>query len=265
VRTFVSAGLAVALATAVGCDRGARETTPAADGERKPLTVFAAASLTDVLGDFEAVFERRNAVDIRASYGASSDLSRQIADGAPADVYLSASKTWIEQLKKTGWLDGDYVVVARNRLVCIAAPDIPLLDPRPTGLRQLYEDLVKSGWRVAVADEGVPAGDYARQAMKSVGLLDSYKPNLVGQKDVRAVLRAVAGGELPTGFVYATDAQTAKVTVVFEVDPNLHDSIEYYAAVVSGSPNAVAARDYIVLLRAGAGRNVFETRGFGLP
>jgi molybdate transport system substrate-binding protein len=229
------------------------------------LTVLAAASLTDVLGDFETVFERRNEVDIRASYGSSSDLSRQIADGAPADVYLSASKTWIEQLEKTGWLDGDYVVVARNRLVCIAAPEIPPLDPSPTGLRQLYEDLVKSGWRVAVADEGVPAGDYARQAMKSVGLLDSYKPILVGQKDVRAVLRAVAGGELSIGLVYATDAKTAKVKVLFAVDSNLHDSIEYYAAVISGSPNAAAARDYIALLRAGAGRSTFEARGFGLP
>jgi molybdate transport system substrate-binding protein len=261
----VAAGLASALIAAVGCDRAARETTPANDGERRVLTVFAAASLTDVLGDFEVIFERRNAVDIRSSYGASSDLARQISDGAPADLYLSASRSWIDKLEKENWLDGNYVAVARNRLVCIATVGVSPLDPAPTGLRALYNDIVRSGWRVAVADEGVPAGDYARQAMKSVGLLDGYKPNFVGQKDARAVLKAVAGGELPIGFVYATDARGAKVTVVFEVDSNLHDPIEYYAAVVSGSPNEAVARNYIEMLRAGAGRGVFEARGFGLP
>jgi len=261
----VAAGLASALIAAGGCDRAARETTSAGDGERGDLTVFAAASLTNVLGDFETIFERRNAVDIRSSYGASSDLARQIADGAPADLYLSASKTWIEKLEKESWLDGSYVAVARNRLVCIAAAGAPPLDPAPTGLRALYDDIVRSGWRVAVADEGVPAGDYARQAMKSVGLLDGYKPKFVGQKDARAVLKAVASGELPVGFVYVTDARSASVTVLFEVDSNLHDPIEYYAAVVSGSPNEDTARKYIELLRAGAGRGVFEARGFGLP
>jgi molybdate transport system substrate-binding protein len=261
----VAAGLASALIAVVGCDRTARETTPADDGERGALTVFAAASLADVLGDFEVIFERRSAVDVRSSYGASSDLARQVSDGAPADIYLSASKMWIEKLEKENWLDGDYVAVARNSLVCITTAGAPPFDPAPTGLRVLYDDIVRSGWRVAIADEGVPAGDYARQAMKSVGLLDGYKPNFVGQKDARAVLKAVASGELPVGFVYATDARTESVTVLFEVDANLHDPIEYYAAVVGGSPNEATARKYVELLRAGVGRGVFEARGFGLP
>ena len=149
------------------------------------------------LGAVEPSFERDHGVDLRASYAASSDLARQIIDGAPADVYVSASKAWIEQVDKAGKLDGSFVVVARNRLVCIAAPGVPRREPPLSGLRALFDEVEKSGAKIAIADEGVPAGEYARQAMKSVGLLDGYKSSLVGQKDVRAVLKAVESGELP--------------------------------------------------------------------
>lgn len=232
---------------------------PAADAE--PLRVFAAASLTDVS---EALASGFPGARVEASFGASSTLARQIRDGAPADVFLSASPDWMDLLREAGALAGEPVVVARNRLVAVAPKGSPLAARGVAGPRELLGRL-DAGDLVAVADEGVPAGEYARAALRRLGLLEAYTPHLLGQADVRAVLHAVETGEIGAGFVYSTDARVAAVEVLFAFDPATHPSIEYRAAVLRGAPHSGAARRFLGYLRGEAARAILSDAGFALP
>ncbi len=233
----------------------------AAAEEGPPLRVFAAASMTDVVNDLAARFGEAK---IAASFGSSSELARQIVDGAPADVFVAASPQWIDFLREKNALDGASLVFARGKLVCIA--------PRASGLAAkgvgdagaLLEKLAGDD-RVAIADAGVPAGEYARQALERLGLLDAYRSRLVGQKDVRAVLNAVEQGEMHAGFVYATDARIAGVEVLFRFDPKTHAPIEYLAAVVRTSTRPALARRFVEFLRSEEARSVLTRAGFALP
>ena len=152
------------------------------------------------------------------SFGASSTLARQIRDGAPADVFLSASPDWVDFLREGGALAGEPIVLARNRLVCVASHGSPLAAQGAVDPRALLDRIGAEG-RVAIADEGVPAGEYARAALAHLGLLDAFTPHLVGQPDVRAVLHAVEIGELGAGFVYSTDAKVADVDGALRLRP----------------------------------------------
>jgi molybdate transport system substrate-binding protein len=225
------------------------------------IRVFAAASLTDVVQALASGFPDAR---VEPSFGASSALARQIRDGAPADVFLSASPDWLDFLRQAGALAGEPIVLARNRLVCIAPKASPLAaqgvsDP-PALLRRIGAD-----GRVAIADEGVPAGEYARAVLGHLGLLDAYTPHLVGQADVRAVLHAVEVGELEAGFVYSTDAKVADVAVLFTFDPASHPPIEYQAAVPRGALNPAAGRRFLDYLRGKAAQKILVDAGFALP
>jgi molybdate transport system substrate-binding protein len=233
-----------------------------ARGEEGSVTVYAAASLTEAVG---AVAKRFEAARVQASFGSSSELARQIQDGAPADVFLSASPDWMRAVAEAGKLAGEPVVFARGELVCIAARGSELRARGAVDPASLLEKGLAPGDRVAIADAGVPAGEYARQALANLGLADAYRPRLVGQKDVRAVLNAVSKGELPVGFVYATDARVADVERLFAFDPKSHAPIEYVAGVVQGAPHPEAARAFLAFLRGEAARAELAAAGFGLP
>ncbi len=227
----------------------------------EPLRVFAAASLTEVVQELGRGFAGAR---VEPSFGASSVLARQIRDGAPADVFLSASPDWIDFLRRSGALDGAPVVVAHNRLVAVAPPRSPLAARGVSGPAALLAALGPDG-RVAVADPGVPAGEYARAALERLGLLAAFTPHLVGQEDVRAVLHAVERRALDAGFVYATDATVADVEVLFAFDPATHPPIEIQAAVLRAAPHPVAARRFLDDLRSGPARAVLERAGFAVP
>jgi len=228
--------------------------------ERPIIRVFAAASLTEVALELARRFD---AVRVEVSLGSSSALARQIRDGAVGDVFLAASPDWIDYLETASGLGGEPVVFARNQLVCVARRGSSLkaeaLDPAA-----LLEHLEAKGG-VAIADEGVPAGEYTRGALRSLGLLDAYRPHLVGQKDVRAALYAVERGELSAGFVYATDAQLTDLEVLFAFDPATHPPIEYQAAVLRDAPHPSAARHFVDFLRGESARSLLVDTGFGLP
>jgi molybdate transport system substrate-binding protein len=223
-----------------------------------PLRIFAAASLAEVV---EGLAGRFDGARLEPSFGGSSALARQIRDGAPADVFLSASPDWIDFLREAGLLEGEPIVLARNRLVCIARRGSGLAARDPRALL----DAVGPDGRVAIADEGVPAGEYARAALQRLGVLDAFRPHLVGQQDVRAVVHAVEQGELPAGFAYATDARIAAVDVLFAFDPAAHPPIEYQAAVVRGARNPQEARRFLDSLRGETARALLADAGFALP
>lgn len=231
------------------------------EGVAAPLRVVAAASLTEVV---EALASRFEGGRVATSFGASSDLARQIRDGAPADVFVSASPDWVDFLREADAIAGEPVVVARNALVCVATHGSALAR---AGVRDPSALLARlaAGDGIAIADEGVPAGEYARKALAKLGLLAALEPRLVGQKDVRAVLHAVEQGELEAGFVYATDAKLARVETLFAFDPATHLPIEYHAVVLRQATNPELAQRFLAYLTSAAARARLSAAGFVLP
>jgi molybdate transport system substrate-binding protein len=202
---------------------------------------------------------------VATSFGASSDLARQIADGAPADVFVSASPEWVAFLEDAGVVDGAPVPVARNALVCIAPLDGALARAGGvTAPERLIAALAEDDL-VAIANPGVPAGEYARAALGRLGLLAGLESRLVGQKDVRAVLHAVEQGEVAAGFVYATDARLARVATLFAFDPSTHPAIEYPAVVLRASSQVERAHRFLAFLASASARARLAKAGFVLP
>ncbi len=230
-----------------------------------PLRVFAAASLTEVV---EALAKSFDGGPVLMSFGASSDLARQIKDGAPADVFISASAEWINFLSEAHAIAGAPVVVARNALVCVAPEGSALAGsgsrPGVADPRALLERIAKDDV-VAIADQGVPAGEYVRAALEKLGLAKAFESRLVGQKDVRAVLHAVEQGEVAAGFVYATDTKLAKLETLFAFDPATHPAIEYHAVVLQQSTNSELARRFLAYLASDVARARLSAAGFVLP
>ena len=233
---------------------------PARAGENEPLRILSAASLTEVVGAIGVDFTTAR---VETALGGSSALARQIRDGAPADVFLSASAEWIAFLDEADALAGPAVVFARNRLVCVA-PAGGRLAEQVRDARDLLDRIGPDG-RVAIADDGVPAGEYARSALRHLDLLSAFERRLVGQKDVRAVLHAVELGEVDAGFVYATDARVAAVRVLFDFAQAAHPEVEYFAAVVRTAANPAAARRFVDRLSSASVQRQLAAAGFGTP
>jgi molybdate transport system substrate-binding protein len=223
----------------------------------KEVTVFAAASLTDVVSDLKAALERSGEFKVKASFGATSDLARQIIEGAPADVFIAADLDWMNTLRQRDALDGKDRVVARNTLVCVArAEGANASKPSELNSSQFQ--------RIAIADEHVPAGKYARTALKFYGVHDKLKGRFVGQKDVRAVVQAVSSGECDAGIVYATDAKAGKdIRTLFAFEQKSYPFVVYPAAVCAGSTNKEAARAFLEYLSGKEAKAAFAARGFG--
>jgi molybdate transport system substrate-binding protein len=198
---------------------------------------------------------------ITTGFGASSTLAKQIHDGAPAGVYISASREWVDYLKKREHVDGEPVVIARNTLVLVVGADSDLKWGGPAQLGNSPPAVI------AIADEGVPAGDYARQALTRLSLMDVLKDRLVAQKDVRAVVQAVISGNAEAGFVYATDAVAFKdrLRVDFQVESALHEPIEYFAALLTGAEDPEAARGFFKYLQTERAQAQLLELGFSEP
>jgi molybdate transport system substrate-binding protein len=230
------------------CGGGAPEKGP------EKMRVFAAASMHDAV--LKAAMQRGGEVSL--SDGASGTLARQIIDGAPADVFISASPEWIDKVAKAGKLHGEPVLLARNELVIAVQKDAKM--PFAS-----IGDLLAQIGMVAIADEKAPAGKYARQTLAKLKAPESLK--LVGQDDVRGVLHAVQTGNAPAGFVYRSDvaAFADSMRVLFEIDPALHDPIEIHGGVVAASTKQAAARDFLDYFKTEAGRNVLQSLGFKAP
>jgi molybdate transport system substrate-binding protein len=215
---------------------------------RAQLTVYAAASLTDVFPKIDPAE--------RYSFGGSNALAAQITQGAPADVFASANMTLPLQLHAKG-LCSQPVVFTRNTLVIV----VPRTNP--AGVHNVY-DLAKPGVKLVVAGPGVPVGSYTLQVLKNMDLTASVTKNIVSQEtDVREVLAKVALGEADAGFVYSTDAKTVpgKVTVV-KVPAWAQPKVQYGACVVSRSPNQAAARAFVTKLLGKAAQKQLLAYGF---
>ena len=222
------------------------------------LVVFAAASLKNALDEVASLSPSKPAI----SYGASSALARQIENGAPAQVFISADLEWMD------YLEGKKLIRSEtrrnllgNRLVLISpAGSAARIEVRPGfALAELL-----GGGRLALGDPAhVPAGKYAKAALEKLGVWDAVSGKLAPSENVRAALALVARGETPLGIVYATDAAAEpKVRVVAAFPDGLHPPIVYPAALTANAPASGAVTDFLALLSSPAARKVFEKHGF---
>ena len=238
------AGVVGALALALGgaaCGGG---------NEDEPLTVFAAASLTEVFEELDP--------DARYNFAGSDELAAQLREGAAADVYAAASPTYPEELFADGLLERP-VVFATNRLVVIA----PSNSRRP--LRSLA-DVGRPGTKVVIGDEGVPIGDYTREVLRRARRASVLRRVVSEEQDVKGIVGKVGLGEADAAFVYATDARAAGDDVrVLELPAAVQADARYPVAVVRGSQHPREARAFVRLLLGERGRRVLRQAGFGLP
>jgi molybdate transport system substrate-binding protein len=227
-------------------------------------TVFAAVSLKEALDENVLQYRQRIREKVTVSYAASSALAQQIAQGAPADLFISADLDWMDHLAKLGLIKtGSRVNLLSNRLVLVAPADSKsafTIGPRfPLG--RLLGDR-----RLAMADpDYVPAGKYGRAALESLGVWAEVSAKIARGENVRAALAFVARGEAPFGIVYRTDALAErKVRVVGEFAASLHPPITYPAAILARS-NSTDVESFLAYLRSPLARAVWERHGFGVP
>jgi molybdate transport system substrate-binding protein len=235
-------------------------TTLAAEPDPRPVTVFAAASLTNALEEIGRRFTESTGVPVRYSFAASSILARQIEAGAPADAFFSADLDWMDYLEQRGEIDkASRHNVLGNELVLIAPADSKVELKIEPGF-DLAAALAKG--RLATGDpDSVPVGRYARSALTSLGVWNVVADRLVRAEDVRHALAFVARGEAPLGIVYATDARADKrVRIVDTFPADSHPPITYPLAL---TPRAgPAAARFAEFASGEAGRSVFEEFGF---
>lgn len=230
---------------------GPKAPAPAA---QSPLLVFAAASLTESMQEIGKAFEEKSGGRVQFSFGASSDLARQIQAGAPADVFFSADTARMDVLEKAGLVRREDRREFLGNLLVVVVPASAREAPRSPA------DLVRLP-RLALADpQAVPAGIYAREWLESVGLWTQVAPRVVPTLDVRAALAAVETEAAPAAVVYGTDAAiSSRVRVAFEVRDG--PSITYSLARLAASKNPSAA-SFVEFAAGEAGRAVFRKRGF---
>jgi molybdate transport system substrate-binding protein len=223
------------------------------------LSVFAASSLADAFGEIEADFEfLHEGVDVIATFGPSGDLAAQIEGGADADVFASAGPIYMEDVRENpGVLDsGDF---AENSL-SIATP---LDDP---GDVSSLEDLARPGLRVAIAAQGVPAGDDAREMLVNAGLLVEVLPNIVEPNEVddAAVVTRVEQGGVDAGIVYVSDVSEAAGHDLrpVSIDGDVNVTATYSIAVLTTTPQEDLARRFMAYVRGPEGQATLDAYGF---
>lgn len=223
------------------------------------VQVFAAASLTDALREIAATYERSEGDRIVLNLGASSALARQIQEGAPADLFLSADEEKMNSLeKKKLLLPGTRRSVLSNTLVIVVPDDssLKISDAK---------DLAAPGIRaIALAEpQSVPAGIYAKEYLRKLGIWSRVIDRVVPTENVRAALAAVESGNVDAGIVYKTDAAIAKkIRIAHEVPRAEGPAISYPFAVLAEAEQPAAARKFLAYLESSAALAVFRKYGF---
>jgi molybdate transport system substrate-binding protein len=235
----------------------------AAHAQTRPLTVFAAASMKNALDAVNAAFTKQTSIAVTASYAASSALARQIEQGAPADVFISADTDWMDYAIKAKAIDpASRIDLFGNSLVLIAPKDSAL---KPVTIAPGFDLAALAGTgKIATGDvKSVPVGKYAKAALESLGAWTASERSIAMAESVRAALTLVSRGEAVLGIVYATDAAIDPGVKVLGTFPaSSHPPIIYpVAATPTADPKA---RDYLAYLKSSAARTTFGTFGFSV-
>lgn len=227
----------------------------------EPVTVFAAASTTNAVTDIGNLFARQKKGRIVSSFASSSTLAKQIENGAPANIFISADPQWMNYLQKRKMIDaGTRFNLLGNHIVLIA----PAGKPQQVVISRGFAlaAMLKGGELAMGNPAHVPAGIYGKQALENLSVWQSVRKQVARAEDVRAALVLVERAEAPLGVVYATDAAiTKKVQVVGVFPDDSHPSIVYPAALVTGNETP-AARRFLTFLNSQAAEAVFKKYGF---
>ncbi len=228
------------------------------------ILVSAASSLTDALKSLQPEAEQTIGASILFNFGGSGTLRKQIEEGAPVDLFFSAASQDMDKLERMGLLLGSSRVdILANTLVLIGGSG-----SSPVAGTAELRNLLKSAALLAIGNpDSVPAGRYAAQALRSMGLLGLVEGRLVRGGSVREVLQFVQSGSAPFGIVFLTDVLSlpagGDTRLVYKVPPEYLDpAIVYPAAVIAGSKNPTAALKLLNFLRGNAARKIFEKAGF---
>jgi len=232
----------VVLVLIVGCGgEGAGE---------EPLTVFAAASLTDVFQEL--------APGARFNFAGSDELATQIREGARADLYAAASPRYPAELHDEGLLEAPRVF-ATNRLVVVVPGG------NPAGIASLG-DLTREDVKLVIGARGVPIGDYTRTVLAAAGRMDVLAQVVSEEEDVKGVLGKVRLGEADAGFVYATDALAAGVAVrMIELPAAIQAEVRYAVAIIRSTERREDAEEFVDLLLSPRGQEPLREAGFASP
>jgi molybdate transport system substrate-binding protein len=234
---------------------------PGVQAQERTVTVFAAASLKNALDEIGQAYTARSGVRVVVSYASSAALARQIEQGAPAELFISADVGWMDHVAERKLIRTESRLdLLGNSLVLIAPKDSAV----ETQMLAPYFDLaaLARNGRIAVGDvRSVPAGRYAKAALEALGIWASVEKRLAMAENVRAALALVARGETPLGIVYATDAKVEPgVKVIGTFPDGSHPPITYPAALTASAKADAPA--FLNFLRSGAARAVFERYGF---
>ena len=237
-----------------------RAAAAAAASDTKPVTVFAAASLTDVLQELGTAYTAQSGTRLEYSFAATSMLARQVESGAHADVFFSADQEWMDYLAQRDLIRvGTRRNLLGNRLALVAPADSTLQLKIAPGFALLA---ALQGGRLATGDpDVVPVGRYARSALTTLGVWNDVADRLVRADNVRTALAFVARGEAPLGIVYETDARADKRVRVVDLFPDQsHLPINYPVALTTGAGPQAAS--FMEFLRSDVATKTFERYGF---
>jgi len=247
--------LAMALAVVLLAAAGARA---------QEVTLSVAVSLKEATEELGRGFMATHpGVTLRYNFGASGDLQKQIEAGAPVDVFLSAAQRQMDELEKRGLIvAASRRAFARNVLTVVKPADSRIDITKPTDLLE-----ARVGRIVVGSPKSVPAGQYAEESLRALGLWDRLQPKLVFAENVRQALDYVARGEVDAGFVYTTDVATRAqgVKEAFRPPDDSYRPVAYPGAVVAASRQAALAQAFLDLLASPPGRTVLSRFGFQPP
>lgn len=231
--------------------------TPAAAEE---VVVFAAASMKTALDKVAEEFQAATGNTVTISYAGSNALAKQIIEGAPADIFVSAAVNWMDEVEKAGLVaEGTRKDMFSNALVLVASGDAA---PVEIGPGFDLAGLLGEGKLAMALVDSVPAGQYGKASLDSLGIWGAVEPSVAQADNVRAALALVATGEAPYGIVYATDAAAEPgVTVVGTFSADSHPDITYPGALLTGAADE-ADRAFYEAITSDAGDAVFAEQGF---
>ena len=241
---------------------GCAGTTPTTPTPSVTLNIQAAASLTDALKEINSQYiQSKPNVTVTPNFASSGTLQKQIEQGAPADIFISAGASQMDALQKANLIITDTRKNLLNNKVVLVVPNDSTLGL--TGFQDLALDKVK---KIAIGDpKSVPAGTYAQQAFDELGITAQVQPKYVIGADVKAVLAYVESGNVDAGVVYSTDALiSTKIKVIAGAPDDINAKIVYPVAVVAASKYQAQAKDYENYLFGPQAKAVFEKYGFTL-
>ena len=261
---LLAAALISALAGLAGCGQGLDgKSEGGREGGR--LTILAASSLTDAFGELARTFENQHpGVEVRASFGASSDMLAQIQQGAPADVFASAAQEEMDTAVEDGFVEGEPELFVKNREVVMVPKD------NPANIQSL-RDVAKPGVKLVLAQKDVPAADYAVEILGNANAVygDDFEKDVMSnvvsrEADVRASLNRVVVGDADATFGYASDytPDIRDEVKVVKIPPDLNIVATYPIAALKDAKDPNLAKEWVDLVTSAQGQRVLEKWNF---